>query len=103
MVVPYLSGKGGMETVLQEVVSNNPNRYSLYMIAHSHDINWLEDTGLSKNEYKVGKANQNKIIKYFNLIYFLLKRKPSLVVVLDTKLILFLHYIGAILKINLLY
>lgn len=98
IVVPYLSGKGGTETVLQEVISNNPNRYSLYMVAHSHDINWLEDTGLSKNEYKVGKANQNKIIRYFNLLYFILKRKPSLVVAFDTKLILFLHYIRAILN-----
>lgn len=85
IVTPFLSGKGGTETVLGEVLNNDAflRKFdvSLFLIGGVDDSGWLES--LTDCNVKIG--SRNKVISVLSLVKLILENKYQKFIFLSTK------------------
>lgn len=91
IATPAMTGKGGTESVLLNLINNDKNnQYSLFIADMIGNRDWLNKFELdSKNiSYNVGS---NKIIKGLKLVSFLIRKKPDIVITLGTTQLEFMY------------
>lgn len=86
-ITPFLSGKGGTETVLQQVLCDNDfsekYKITLQILGGVGDSEWLEV--IKKKNITVKVGSKNKLISIFSLAKSLLLDAPDKAIFLSTK------------------
>lgn len=78
MVFPFVTGKGGMETVITRILKNNTtsNNFRLFLPGGSVDEDWLE--GIS--DKVICHHKRNALSNFGDTIVFILKNNPDVVI-----------------------
>lgn len=78
MVFPFVTGKGGMETVITRILKNNTtsNNFRLFLPGGSADEDWLE--GIS--DKVICHHKRNALSNFWDTIIFIIKNNPDVVI-----------------------
>lgn len=101
VICPYLSGKGGTETVLSSIAKYNDTFDIQYVLPYKGDDEyWLNDINYrgAKRKFKFGIFN--KIYAVFYLINHVLRSKTSIYISLSTQFIFILCILRFLLRKN---
>ncbi|MCL6380568.1 hypothetical protein [Pectobacterium parmentieri] len=93
IICPYLSGKGGTETVLSLISSHNKKRLNIeYVLPYKgYDKEWLSNAIYVDNNRKSKLKLLNKVYAVFFLASYVIKSKSSLYISLSTQFIFLLY------------
>ncbi|VDG17580.1 Lipopolysaccharide 1,6-galactosyltransferase [Lactobacillus acidipiscis] [Lactiplantibacillus mudanjiangensis] len=91
IVAPRLSGNGGTETVIKKVINQGDNDYRLFVLNDEHNRKWLGSLDLELKKIDTSSID-SRLLKLLRLGLFVLKHRFDAVIVLDTKLLVYLYY-----------
>lgn len=101
IVAPILSGQGGTETVITKVINefktNDKMNVKLLLLGEPKNTEWLDK--IDKKDVIICKS-KSKIFRIIWYFVFLLKKKYSDIVIINTQLIHITHLIRRFLKLN---
>ncbi|AKP65340.1 lipopolysaccharide 1,6-galactosyltransferase [Levilactobacillus koreensis JCM 16448] len=105
IVTPGLSGKGGTERVVTDLVNDDiSNTYSLFVYDIENNGEWLNQVQISESR-KSFNNGELKIKKIFNLYRFFIKSNPDVLLILGTKQLSFFSALKKLfrLKVRLIF
>lgn len=103
IITPHLSGLGGTETVLRDVVvhtNSHSEKYTakLFLLGGTSDSSWLDNLPSEAHTFDQKIKLLRVWSKFYTLYKFLRDEKPSIVISIDTKLIRACYIIRKMLK-----